>query len=649
MSAGWSDATVARAARVRPRRCSTCSCCSSPGSSPGASAARVASCGAWRPPRSSSAAAASSPAWLPDVWPIRATLQADRLSYPITYWNTLGLLGAMGWVTCLHLSCVAARAARRPRALRRRAAAARRDGLLHLLPRRDPRRARRRRSPTCSSRARAARPARCSRASRRRSSRSPPAWSADALAADDPATAAAVDQGRTVAIVVVAAMIVAAGAAPRARPARRLGRAAGDPPALARAHARRRGRARRRRRGRRPRRRRRGHAEHAVREVHPVAARSTPPAAPASASPRSATTAASTTGRSRWRARRRRCCTAPAPERTRTSGRRTAPSPSTCRTRTRSTSRSSASSGSSASLLVLALVLTLLGGALLPRRGPDRAVAGAVVAIVLMWALRAGLDWDWEMPVVTVWVLIAGGALLARPAAAAQARGGLVPGRLGRVLLGLGVLVLLITPALVTQSQARLQESIRAFRAGRLPGGARQGAGLQRRALRAARSRSMVIGFCDVRIGQPRLGVEAMQAAVERDPDNWTYRYGLALTKAAAGIDPRPDARLAHEMNPRSQLTRDALERFDTSSPEVWKQRSVTRRRCPSRPDRVALRHTAPQRRRRALGPASVAPSWSGPACLVLRRGARGCADAGPVRRPAGRGPPARPGSPRSP
>jgi hypothetical protein len=86
----------------------------------------------------------------------------------------------------------------------------------------------------------------------------------------------------------------------------------------------------------------------------------------------------------------------------------------------------------------------------------------------------------------------------------------------------------------------------------------------------------LVIGFCDVRIGQPKLGVEAMQAAIDRDPDNWTYRYALALTKAASGIDPRADARKAHELNPRSALTQDALQRFDTNDPEVWKQRSVT-------------------------------------------------------------------------
>jgi hypothetical protein len=141
--------------------------------------------------------------------------------------------------------------------------------------------------------------------------------------------------------------------------------------------------------------------------------------------------------------------------------------------------------------------------------------------------------------------------------------------------MGLGVLVLLITPALVTQSQARIQQGIADFHAGDCSG-ALNSALDANSALSVRPEPFLVIGFCDVRIGQPKLGIQAMQAAIARDPDNWTYRYGLALTKAAAGEDPRADARLAHEMNPLSQLTRDALERFDSSDPEVWKQRSVT-------------------------------------------------------------------------
>jgi hypothetical protein len=174
-----------------------------------------------------------------------------------------------------------------------------------------------------------------------------------------------------------------------------------------------------------------------------------------------------------------------------------------------------------------------------------------------------------------VWILLAGGAVLARPGAAQQTRGGLVPGRTGRLILGIGVLVLLVTPALVAQSQGKLQESIRAFRAGDCAQ-AVDDALSSNSALSVRPEPFLVLGLCDVRIGQPRLGIAAIKGAITRDPDNWQYRYSLALVKAASGIDPRPDARQAARMNPLSSITRDALQRFDSSDPDVWKRRSVT-------------------------------------------------------------------------
>src|SRR6185437_2630875 len=42
---------------------------------------------------------------LPHVWPITPNIVNNRLGYPITYWNTLGLLGAFGCVLALHLTC----------------------------------------------------------------------------------------------------------------------------------------------------------------------------------------------------------------------------------------------------------------------------------------------------------------------------------------------------------------------------------------------------------------------------------------------------------------------------------------------------------------------------------------------------------------
>ena len=509
---------------------------------------------------------------LPAVWPIRETLQADRLSYPITYWNTLGLLGAMGWVTCLHLSS----SLREPRIVRVLAAAALpllgstvfftfSRGAILVVP------------FGVAAYLLIARPRGAVTALLAGVPTTAIAvvacFGADALAADDPTTAAAVDQGHTVAIV-VAATIVAAGLVRFAlgRLDRTLERLEIRLPSRSRLLA-------------------IGAAVVAIVVVAGLAAGAQHTLSeqyqkftesgevdPAGGS-RERLAEVGNNGRlQHWSVALKGA------EQSLLHGSgagtyanlwaKDRPQPFDVQDAHSLYLEVLGELGIVGLLLIVGLVGTLLVGAL-RRVRVDRTVAGAVAAIVLMWGLRAGLDWDWEMPVVTVWVMLAGGAILARPAAPDQARGVLVPGRLGRLLLGLGVLVLLITPALITQSQARLQEGIRAFRAGDCSTALTKA--LDSNGVLSVRPEPfLVIGFCDVRIGQPKLGVEAMQAAIERDPDDWTYRYSLALTKAAAGIDPRPDVRRAHAMNPRSPLTRDALERFDSSSPRVWRQRSVT-------------------------------------------------------------------------
>ena len=37
----------------------------------------------------------------PDIWSVAPTVSASRLSFPLTYWNALGLLAALGLVLCL--------------------------------------------------------------------------------------------------------------------------------------------------------------------------------------------------------------------------------------------------------------------------------------------------------------------------------------------------------------------------------------------------------------------------------------------------------------------------------------------------------------------------------------------------------------------
>lgn len=228
-----------------------------------------------------------------------------------------------------------------------------------------------------------------------------------------------------------------------------------------------------------------------------------------------------------------------------------------------------------AELGVVGLALIVLSlGVVLARlvrlaRGGDRALYGAILAIALAWTLHAGVDWDWEMPAATIPVLALGGLALA----AGTARVG-PPARLTRLVLGIGLLIVAVSPALIASSQSRLNQSVRAFRQGDCDVAVD-------RALSSASALNVrpepyeIIAYCDARRrGANRLGVQMMEEAVQRDPDNWEFRYGLALVRGAAGIDPRPAARAAQRLNPRSNLTREALERFDTGDPQKWEMRA---------------------------------------------------------------------------
>jgi hypothetical protein len=66
------------------------------------------------------------------------------------------------------------------------------------------------------------------------------------------------------------------------------------------------------------------------------------------------------------------------------------------------------------------LAAVLAATALATRRvlGADRALAAGPAAAALTWALHAGLDWDWEMPAVTLVAVALAGLLLCRAGAA---------------------------------------------------------------------------------------------------------------------------------------------------------------------------------------------------------------------------------------
>jgi hypothetical protein len=227
--------------------------------------------------------------------------------------------------------------------------------------------------------------------------------------------------------------------------------------------------------------------------------------------------------------------------------------------------------------LVIAAVVALLVGVARRIRGLDRSVFAAVFAVSVAWALHAGMDWDWEMPVVTLPVFALGGAALAaRPRPPLELdryikrwhRWAL---RAGGVVI---CLLLAMLPAAVASSQRHLDASARGFKHGDCTAALREAAA-SIDALPVRPEPYELLGYCEFGRGHLRTAVRAEQTAVRLDPDNWHYRYALAIVRAAAGLDPRPSARRAHQLYPRESRAIGAVKAFATNDPRLWRKRAL--------------------------------------------------------------------------
>lgn len=219
-------------------------------------------------------------------------------------------------------------------------------------------------------------------------------------------------------------------------------------------------------------------------------------------------------------------------------------------------------------ILLLAVVLAcILGAAALRLRGSDRQAAAAVLAAGLALAVHAGIDWDWEMPALFVWLFAAGGMLLAGDGSdAAKA-----PPRLARVVAGLMCLVLALTPVFIARSQGALDRSLNAF----VRNDCRTAIDAALASVDSLRLRAEpfeILGWCNLRAGSYDLARAAMRAAMARDPDNWQYPYGLAVVTASAGLDPRPASRRALRLNPLDRQTRRLVRDLRGDDPRAWRR-----------------------------------------------------------------------------
>ncbi len=220
-------------------------------------------------------------------------------------------------------------------------------------------------------------------------------------------------------------------------------------------------------------------------------------------------------------------------------------------------------------VLLLVALVGILGLLAARIRGPDRAVYAALFAVGIAWAVHAGVDWDWQMPAITLWLFAAAGLALGRRPATSQEQAG--EASWDRTSVAVVWLALAVAPLLVTLSFQRVQAAGQAL--SNLDCSAARRDALSSLSYDAVRPEPYaLIGFCDLRQGYGAASVAAMQKAVSYEPGNWQYYYALALARAEDGQNPAPTLRRAQSLNPYESIIGSAAATFAHAGPRRWAQ-----------------------------------------------------------------------------
>jgi hypothetical protein len=223
--------------------------------------------------------------------------------------------------------------------------------------------------------------------------------------------------------------------------------------------------------------------------------------------------------------------------------------------------------------LVVIALLAILVGCLSRARGPDRALYAAVAAAIIAWALHAGLDWDWELPAITLWLFALGGLCIARaphePRRELPGRNVLVP--VGRALAVAACIAIALLPTRIATSQTKLDAAIEAVDRGDCRAARAQiAASLDAVGTRPEPRQNLA--WCVRQEGGAAPAAEVLRAALAHDPRNWELHYNLAAARASQGLDPRKEAALAHRLNPQDALTVEAVRAFRGDEPDRWRR-----------------------------------------------------------------------------
>lgn len=217
--------------------------------------------------------------------------------------------------------------------------------------------------------------------------------------------------------------------------------------------------------------------------------------------------------------------------------------------------------------LVIMIVASILFALARRARGAERQIWAPLFVGSVMWAVHAGVDWDWQMPAITAWVFAAGGLALALPVD----RASLETQPAARFAIVLGCLLLTITPVEIWRSQTQIIKAVNEFEQGHCL--LAEDAALASNAALSSRPEPFeLISYCEAGVQRYPLALSAINAAEIRDPQNWELRYSQSLIMALAGLDPRAAASAALARYPTSPLTRAAVRAFATGNPRTWRR-----------------------------------------------------------------------------
>lgn len=220
-------------------------------------------------------------------------------------------------------------------------------------------------------------------------------------------------------------------------------------------------------------------------------------------------------------------------------------------------------------LIMLATTLILMLGAFAVRaRGPNRPLFAALLAAGMAWAVHAGMDWDWEMPAVTLWLFAFGGAALA----SAKARRPLAPavGIPLRVAAIAVCLLAAVLPVRIAIADSQAEKGVDALYRGdcrTATGQAQDSLGTFGTQVRPYQ----VLAWCYMQVDRYPPAIRDWKRALELDPQNWELQRGLAVARASAGLDPRVAARRAMRMNPREKLIDQLRPLANAKGPRQWR------------------------------------------------------------------------------